>query len=215
VRALLAHYTDPKLTSPRMTGYSEHPQAFSPAYLRTLGRQIRASPYFTTHTLNRDFVATRGFSVVFQRRAMGEVERVFPYFQPYLERALRADCDGFYLNPLELRQGSRVDPHIDRSLRSYCRTIAPPSVVSVLYIDVPRALEGGELVLRRGRKHLARIRPAANTLVLFEGDLTHSIERVESAGSRLSLVCEQYRLSAEELEQVPDYAIETRARAYD
>jgi len=198
-----------------MTGYTEHPQAFPPAYLRTLARQIRASPCFTTHTLNRDFVGTRGFSVVFRRSALGEVVHAFPFFQPYLERALRADCDAFYLNPLELQQGSRVDPHIDRSLRSYCRTVAPPALVSVLYVEVPRSMEGGELVLRRGKKHLARIRPAVNSLVLFEGDLTHSIERVESAGSRLSLVCEQYCLTPEESEQIPEYAVETRARAYD
>jgi len=73
-----------------MNGYTEHPQAFPPAYLRTLGRQIRASPYFTTHTLNRDFVATRGSSVVFRRSAMGEVERDFPTSSPiWSERCAR------------------------------------------------------------------------------------------------------------------------------
>ena len=33
-----------------------------------------------------------------------------------LQRALRPDCNAFYLNPLQLESGSRVDPHIDRSL---------------------------------------------------------------------------------------------------
>jgi hypothetical protein len=40
----------------------------------------------------------------------------------------------------------------------------------------------------------------------------HSIERVDSPGERLSLVCEQYALPEDELERVPRYALETRAR---
>jgi hypothetical protein len=192
--------------------HHEHPQAFPPAYLRALARGIRASPYFTTNTLNRDFVGTRGFSVVFRADGRAEVERAFPYFAPYLERAARADCNAFYLNPLALERGSHVDPHVDRSLRSYVKVVLPPACVSVLYVEVPAKIEGGALVLARGKKHLARIRPATNLLIEFEGDLLHSIERVESQGERLSLVCEQYALPEDELERVPRYALETRAR---
>jgi len=197
-----------------MAAHSEHPGAFEPSYLRTLERGIRASPCFTTNTLNRDFVGTKGFSVVFHGSARAEVERAFPFFAPYLARALRADCNAFYLNPLLLERGSRVDPHVDRSLRSYCKEVLPPVAVSVLYVSVPARLEGGALVLARGKRHLARIRPAANLLVLFEGDLTHSIEPVLSPGARLSLVCEQYHLEADELELVPEFTIETRAKRY-
>lgn len=197
-----------------MPAHAEHPLAFRPAYLRTLGRAILASPHFATHTLNRDFVQTRGFSLVFRDDGRAQVERGFPAFVPYLERALRADCNAFYLNPLELGHGSRVDPHVDRSLRSYCKTVLPPVSVSVLYVLVPPALSGGRLVLARGKKQLACVRPVAGTLVFFDGDLTHSIERVESAGSRLSLVCEQYCLAPEEWERIPRFALETRARTY-
>jgi predicted 2-oxoglutarate/Fe(II)-dependent dioxygenase YbiX len=197
-----------------MPAHTEQPQAFAPAYLRTLARAILGSPHFTTHTLNRDFVQTRGFSVAFRADGRAEVERAFPAFVPYLARALRADCNAFYLNPLELARGSRVDPHVDRSLRSYCKDVLPPVAVSVLYVNVPPALVGGTLVLARGKKQLACVRPVAGTLVVFDGDLTHSIERVESAGSRLSLVCEQYCLEPDEWERVPRFALETRARSY-
>ena len=197
-----------------MPAHAVQPDAFTPAYLRSLKRQISASPHFTTNTLNRDFVGTRGFSVVFRASARAEVERRFPFFAPYLARALRPDCNAFYLNPLQLEHGSRVDPHIDRSLRSYCKEVPVPLTVSVLYVDVPPDLRGGALVLARGKKHLARLRPVSNTLLFFEGDLTHSIERMESAGTRLSLVCEQYALTADELERIPELALETRARAY-
>jgi len=197
-----------------MNAYSLEPRVFPPAYLASLRRQVRASRYFTVNTLNRDFVGTRGFSVVFRGEARGRVEREFPFFAPYLARALRQDCNAFYLNPLLLVAGSRVDPHVDRSLRSYCAELDPPLAVSVLYVEVPPAMRGGDLVLRRGKKQLGRITPAQNTLVTFDGDLTHSVDRMETDGSRMSLVCEQYRLTPDELSQVPEFTIESRARAY-
>lgn len=198
-----------------MSAHTEHANAFPPAYVASLQKQILASRHLTANALNRDFVGTRGFSVVFRRESIGEVERVFPYFKAYLERALREDCNAFYLNPLLLEEGSRVDPHIDRSLRAYCKTVVCPAVVSVLYVAVPPGMRGGELVLQRGRKHLARIKPVVNTLLFFGGDLTHSIDRLEGRGTRTSLVCEQYCLTPEELEQIPGFTVESRARAYD
>lgn len=197
-----------------MPAHTEEKQGFPPAYLRSLKRRVLGSPYFTTNTLNRDFVQTKGFSVVFRRESQVEVERAFPFFGPYLARALRPDCNAFYLNPLWLEQGSRVDPHIDRSLRSYLKDVLPPVCVSVLYVDVPAGMRGGALVLARGKKHLAHVRPEAGTLVVFDGDLTHSIERLDSPGGRLSLVCEQYSLDEEELGHVPAFAIESRAKTY-
>ena len=198
-----------------MPAHSVHADAFPPAYLRSLKRRILSSPCFTTNTLNRDFVRTRGFSIVFRADSRERVEREFPFFGAYLARALRADCNAFYLNPLQLERGSRVDPHVDRSLRSYCKEVSVPVTVSVLYVDVPADLRGGALVLARGKKQLARLAPATGTLLYFDGDLTHSIEPMESEGARLSLVCEQYALDEDELERVPSFAIETRARVYD
>ena len=186
--------------------------AFPPQYLSELRGQIMACRYFAINNLNRDFVGTKGFSVVFQRSSLGEVSRCFPFFKPYLRVALQPTCNAFYLNPLLLQTGSRVDPHIDRSLRSYCKAIEPPAIVSVLYIQVPSALDGGELVLRAHKRQIGCIRPQPNTLLHFQGDLTHSVKEVISPlASRLSLVCEQYSLTADELRQIPEFTIETRA----
>ena len=190
--------------------YSQYPDAFTPSYLSELQGQILACPHFTVNNLNRDFVKTKGFSIAFRRTQISEVERMFPYFKPYLDRSLQAECNAFYLNPLLLQTGSRVDPHIDRSLRSYCKTIAPPLLVSVLYVQVPRDIQGGELVLANRHRSVAQIRPCANTLILFQGDLTHSVNPVSCSGIRLSLVCEQYRLDAEELREIPEMQIESR-----
>ncbi len=177
-----------------------------------MAQQIRACRLFTQNNLNRDFVGTRGFSVVFRREQRDQVTTTFPFFTRYLDRVLHDECNAFYLNPLQLGAGSRVDPHIDRSLRSYCKDVATPLWVSVLYIEVPTAMKGGGLVLARGKRILARIEPRADLLIEFDGDLTHSVERVDTDGLRLSLVCEQYALLPEELEMVPDYGVESRAR---
>ncbi|MDX2100593.1 MAG: 2OG-Fe(II) oxygenase [Leptolyngbyaceae cyanobacterium bins.59] len=162
------------------------------------------------NNLNRDFVGTKGFSIAFRRSHLSQVEQRFPFFKPYLDRALLPEGNAFYLNPLLLQQGSRVDPHIDRSLRSYCETIAPPLMVSVLYVEVPTDLQGGELVLRSNKRQVGQVRPQTNTLVFFQGDLTHSVNPMTSTGSRLSLVCEQYNLDEDELGDIPEIQLESR-----
>jgi len=191
--------------------YKKHPNVFPANYLNDLRGEILACPYFAVNNLNRDFVGTKGFSVVFHRSEIGEVAQKFPFFKPYLDRALEPSCNAFYLNPLLLQEGSRVDPHIDRSLRSYCKTIEPPMLVSVLYVQVPENLQGGELVLRNHKQQVGQIKPQINTLVYFQGDLTHSVNAVKNTGTRLSLVCEQYSLSEKELRDIPEFTVESRA----
>ncbi len=195
-----------------MKYYSQHPNSFPIAYLNDLRGEILACPYLAVNNLNRDFVGTKGFSIVFQRSELERVEQKFPWLKLYLERALQPNCNAFYLNPLLLQAGSRVDPHIDRSLRSYCKTIEPPMLVSVLYVQVPDNLQGGELVLRSHRQQVGQIKPQMNTLVYFQGDLTHSVNAVQTTGTRLSLVCEQYDLSEVELRDIPVFTVESRAQ---
>jgi hypothetical protein len=190
--------------------YQQQPQAFADKYLKDLWGEIHACPYFAINNLNRDFVNTKGFSVVFRRSHLGEVGQRFPYFQPYLDLAVQPFCNAFYLNPLLLCQGSRVDPHIDRSLRSYCKTIQPPDLVSVLYVRVPADIEGGELVLHSKQRQVGQIKPQTNTLLYFQGNLTHAVNPMKTVGSRLSLVCEQYSLSEAELEEIPQFTVESR-----
>ncbi len=193
-----------------MKYYREQISVFSDKYLNHLWGEIQSCPYFTVNNLNRDFVNTKGFSLAFRREGLPELEQKFPYFKPYLDLALQPNCNAFYLNPLLLREGSRVDPHIDRSLRSYCKTIEPPTLVSVLYVRVPPDIVGGELILRSSKRQVGKIKPQNNTLIYFQGDLTHSVNAVQSSGERLSLVCEQYSLTSEELEEIPQFVLESR-----
>jgi predicted 2-oxoglutarate/Fe(II)-dependent dioxygenase YbiX len=191
--------------------YQQQPNAFPVQYLQDLWGEIQACPYFAINNLNRDFINTKGFSVVFQRQGLAEVVQKFPYFKPYLDKALLSNCNAFYLNPLLLKAGSRVDPHIDRSLRSYCKTVEPPASVSVLYVRVPEDMEGGELVLKLQKRQVGQIKPQTNSLIYFQGDLTHAVNAVTTPGNRLSLVCEQYCLSEDELEEIPQFTLESRA----
>lgn len=194
-----------------MSYYSQHPNVFPVSYLNDLRGGILACPYLAINNLNRDFIGTQGFSVAFQRSSLERIERQFPFFKPYLDWVLQPACNAFYLNPLLLQEGSRVDAHIDRSLRAYCKTVEPPVVVSVLYVQVPTHLQGGELVLHRQKQKVGQIRPQVNTLLYFQGDLAHSVNAVKTAGIRLSLICEQYSLSETELRDIPGFTIESRA----
>lgn len=194
-----------------MKYYHQHPNAFPRNYLKDLCGEIRACSYFAVNNLNRDFVNTKGFSVVFQRSHLAKVVQQFPCFKSYLDLALQPNCNAFYLNPLLLKEGSRVDPHIDRSLRSYCKTIEPPAIVSVLYVQVPPNLQGGELVLCCNKRQVGQIKPQINTLLYFQGDLTHSVNAVKTPGTRLSLVCEQYSLNEVELSEIPQFTVESRS----
>lgn len=194
-----------------MKYYHTSENVFPVDYLSQLQGQILNCPYFGVNNLNRDFIGTKGFSLVFQRSGLNKVEQQFPFLKTYLNIALQPNCNAFYLNPLLLKTGSRVDPHIDRSLRSYCKTIEPPALVSVLYVQVPTTLHGGELVLCDNKRQVGQIRPHVNTLLYFQGNLTHSVKEVISTGTRLSLVCEQYNLSETELLEIPEFTIESRA----
>lgn len=193
-----------------MKYYHQQPSALPHDYLSYLRGEIEACPYFAINNLNRDFIGTKGFSVVFRRSSLATIEQQFPFFKPYLHLALQPDCNAFYLNPLLLKQGSRVEPHIDRSLRSYCKTIEPPLWVSVLYVQVPTAMQGGELVLHCHKRQVGQIQPRSNTLLYFRGNLTHAVNAVQTPGKRLSLVCEQYSLSTAELQEIPEFTIESR-----
>ena len=191
--------------------YHQQPLSFPSSYLNDLWGEIQVCPYLAVNNLNRDFVNTKGFSVVFQRSGLAQVEQQFPFFKPYLDLALQPSCNAFYLNPLLLKEGSRVAPHIDRSLRSYLKTVEPPMLVSVLYVQVPADMKGGELLLYSHKRQVAQIKPQMNTLLYFQGNLAHCVNPVKTLGNRLSLICEQYSLSEAELEEIPHFTIESRA----
>jgi hypothetical protein len=181
--------------------------------LQALRSAVLESPYLAANTLNHRFSGTRGFSVVFTLEGRDKVARQFSVFNAYLDSVLHPRCNAFFLNPLVVQGGSRVAPHVDRSLRSYTRPDEPPNPlrVVVLYLQVPAEMSGGRLILH-GNRPLVDIEPLENKMVFFRGDLRHEVtELVAQEGQeRISLVCEQYRLPARLLERVPPFEIRSK-----
>lgn len=194
--------------------YCNEENFLSEKYLTELNQGILASKYLSVNNLNRDFVSSKGFSIVFTRQGIEQVKKQFPYFAEYIDLILDPYCNAFYLNPLLLVNSSRVDPHIDRSLRSYLKTIEPPLMVTVMYLQVKEDILGGELLLTHNKKSVGKIKPKTNMLLYFQGHLMHAVSQLKSEGQRLSLVCEQYNLTPEELRDIPNFKIESRALKY-
>ena len=164
------------------------------------------SPYLSASQLSESFSQTRGFSVVFKRSGMERLENSFPFLAKYLELILVDSCNAFYLNPLVLEQGVGVKPHIDSSLSTEELKLNP-QIVSVFYVSVPEDMKGGELVLQKRNGQTAQIKPQSNSLLHFKGDLKHFVNPVQSCQPRISLVCEQYQLSEENLKKFFEFKI--------
>lgn len=187
--------------------YARKVNVFSLEYLNDLKSAIISSPYLASSQLSDRFTGTKGFSVVFKRSGISEVVKQFPDFELYLEMALKSSCNAFYLNSLMMESGGRVETHVDCSLSDYGKVWTIPNLVSVLYVQVPEDLQGGELVLENDDRQLAQISPQFNALLYFIGNLLHSVNPVQSSQPRISLICEQYNLDPERLRSIPEFEI--------
>jgi hypothetical protein len=124
----------------RSSYYTRRPDALSGEAVAAIRDAVLQSPYMSVNNLNMRFAGTYGFSVVFRRDAIAEVERAFPAFAPFLREALRPECNAFFLNPLLIADGGAVMRHHDYSLSTYVPDTKFPEAVSVLYVEVPVGL---------------------------------------------------------------------------
>ncbi len=189
--------------------YQSQANAFSLDYLDQLRQSILSSPYLDGNQLGEGFAKTKGFSIAFTRSGIPQVEAKFPYLKPYLQTVLKSACNAFYLNPLVLEGHSYVDPHIDCSLGIYPMEMINPRLVSILYVEVPEDLQGGQLVLQEEVSEPWKITPKKNLLIHFLGWILHSVTPVQSQHQRISLICEQYNLEAELLSKIPEFDIKS------
>ncbi len=195
------------MTTTQIKYFAKRDNFFPVEYLNQLRSQILSSPYLASNQLSENFADTKGFSLVFQRSGISEVERHFPFLSNYLEQILKQGCNAFYLNSLIIETGTQICSHVDCSISSYGMEYTIPNLVSILYVQVPPDLEGGELILRTNENRKEVIKPQTNTLIHFLGNLTHSVNTVKSLQPRISLICEQYNLSATRLEKIPEFEI--------
>lgn len=189
---------------------------FEQAFLDQTAQFVRHHPLLSVTTLNTGFSGTEGFSIAMTRSGLPRLEKSFPLFHRYLEKVVPDRCNAFFINPLVIAEGSRVAPHIDRSLSSWCRPDLPPYPlkVSVLYLEVPPDLVGGRLLLHPPRLAFLKkpeIVPQTGLLFEFRGDLRHEVAEVRQAKTpRISLVMEHYELPPYLLRKIPDFFVRSK-----
>ncbi|HTE21248.1 MAG TPA: 2OG-Fe(II) oxygenase [Armatimonadota bacterium] len=191
------------------------PEALPAETVEAIRAEILGSPLLGDTTLSSSFSGTYGFSVAFRRESISQVTARFPAFAPFLEATILPDCNAFLLNPLLVQNGRGVGAHLDRSLSSYGAGSACPIAVSVLYVQVPETLSGGELRLYHRGREIAAVAPRPRTLVTFRGDLAHEVVPVAAgapmlSSARVSLVVEQYRVRAEQMAWMPLFDLRSR-----
>ncbi|PIQ24082.1 iron-regulated protein [bacterium (Candidatus Blackallbacteria) CG17_big_fil_post_rev_8_21_14_2_50_48_46] len=193
--------------------FSLEKECFRAEYLQSLAQNLLETPYLADNVLNQRFATTQGFSIIFRPQHLPKVLLEFPLLETYLAHIMRPEYNLYYLNALSLRENSLVERHIDHSIRGYGIDLPYPKQVSVLYVVIPK-MEGGDLQLYDPQENpLALITPQTGLKVNFRGDLKHTILPVkrlaESHQPRLSLVCEQYHLSPQDLERVPEFTLKS------
>lgn len=194
------------------------PEALPVETVEAIRSAILGSSLLGESNLTGQFSGTYGFSITFRREAVSQVTARFPAFAPFLDAALLPGCDAFLLNPLLIQDGRGVAAHIDRSLSAYGASIGCPIAVSVLYVQVPTPLAGGELRLYHRGARVAALTPLPRSLVTFRGDMVHEVVAVEAgapalASARISLVVEQYRVPEALKAGVPPFELRNRSGA--
>jgi hypothetical protein len=200
------------------TFFHRTPDALPASTLESIRSAILDSSLLGESNLSSQFSGTYGFSITFRHEALAEVTERFPAFAPFLEAALLPGCNAFLLNPLLIQNGRGVEAHLDRSMGFYGAGIGNPVAVSVLYVQVPERLAGGELRLYHRGERVAALAPLARSLVTFRGDLVHEVASVEAgapelSAARISLVVEQYRVPESLVARVPRLELRTRTGA--
>ncbi|KWD61902.1 hypothetical protein WL68_21060 [Burkholderia cepacia] len=180
--------------------------------LSSLKEGILNSEYLGPSPLGKEFVNSKGFSIVFRREWIDMVEHRFPYLRPFLDCALFEACNAFYINPLILEGSSRVDPHIDCRLIGDGNVRLIPNLVSILYVAVPRDVVGGSLVLNVGSESEVVVQPERNEIIHFLGSLVHAVTELRTSCMRMSVVCEQYNLADDSLLDFPAFSVLTDCR---
>lgn len=184
----------------------EH-NAFSKEYRDHVESSLLNSPYLGKSPLGPEFVKTDGFSLVFRRTALQKILSEFDYLNTFLEKALFPKSNAFYLNPLIMKRGSRVDAHVDCRLIESENVRIIPTLVSIFYVNAGDEMAGGKLVLNTGKDSEIIISPKTNDLLHFRGNIIHSVSEVNTKNFRISLVCEQYNLPEEILTGFPEFEI--------
>lgn len=171
------------------------------AYIHELNKQILS-------VSSRYMFASTAFAIAFKRSGFDELKNNFPFLNFYLNHVLKTSCNCFFINALILKQGKEICFHRDYTLSQYTMELTVPNLVSVLYVQIPLDIEGGELLLKLNQNRRVQIKPQENMLIHFRGTLEHSVNQVEKISKpRISLICEQYNLPENKTKKIPNFQI--------
>jgi hypothetical protein len=194
--------------------YRLEKRAVGPDILEAIERSLERSDYVGASPLGAEFVLTQGFSLVFTRENMDAVAEAFPFLRHFLDTVVFPTSNAFFLNPLIMRSGSQVRPHIDCRLLDEQNLRIIPNLVSILYVRVSPEMKGGDIVLGSNRADAVTLRPGSGDVLHFRGDIVHHVTPILSEDTRLCVVCEQYRLTDEVLDGFPALDVITDSSRY-
>ena len=173
-----------------------------------LVEKIQNSGLIVSNPLNDSFENTKGF--LFQFIDFPQLEQRFQkhgasFAYNVFQKIKNPKCNAFICNLLVIpARSSEIGLHQDCTLdiveESFPYRIYLPKCVSVLYLQTPEFFSHGELELYTflgiSKTPEQVIKPKIGRLVVFRGDLYHSVNsfRSEEKTPRISLVFEQYIL---------------------
>lgn len=187
--------------------------------------------------LSESFAHSRGVVAHFTRKAFDDSYAFkSPHldwlYEGYVRDRLDDRCNAFVFNVLVVPPGrfenrsKAVDFHVDQTLiQSFTQREQSAFTVSVGYVQVPRGISGGHLLVK-GMRHY----PHEGSVLVFRGDLNHAVSAfcvlpTESSSptttegnysceidtdptkQRISFVLEQYRLPPEKLARSPSFIL--------
>lgn len=181
------------------------------------------------------FRSTEGVAWTVTQSGMGQLQDHLPTLRPLLNAmnlpqgpsALRSRwtqlskrwCNAFYLNLLLIPPGKKIEAHVDATLRKATQQAdLLPKIVSVIWLELPQEIRGGELRLYDQTRPVGAISPSVGKVVHFQGHLNHEVTPVSLPQSctneknlRISLICEQYQLPTKLLKKLSPITTHTRA----
>ena len=184
--------------------------------LRKINKEVREFEYMTTNDPSGKNEYEKAFSIIFKKDAVEKVYKALPSLYPFLKKTLKDWCNIFYLPVICLHEEGGIPEHLDGQLPEKYKymynsdppiNLPQPYCTSLLYLNVPEKMKGGELFLHDASPSLLEIKPKTNLFVEF-GNYIHSVNPILSGASvespRLTIIVEQYKYLSVQRDFFPD-----------
>lgn len=143
-------------------------------------------------------------SFSFTKNGIEELLKKYGYLKPFIDETVDTDTyNVFWLNSLIIGNGQEIDPHRDSTIERHTKAVIRADRVTVLYVQVPSDMIGGELKIHHYR-YTETVTPEKGKIVTFKNH-PHSVEKVTTDSKRISLVLESYYLDEIDFPKVPTF----------